>query len=225
MSSEIYKKAHELIEKNQIPSRHTFYQLKHFVLGKELTTQSKLQKCLREIDARKSSMKSMILGIEEANDNVRILEMKITTLEKKKAKNELDKEYKIIQKRKINRKKNALLDSIDEMQKKLNETEEEVNFFINAYQQLEKIEPLKRFDDPESNAEFWNENFAQELQLRILLQKPLDLELVKCILALEPSSTTRKEMVGILEQIQKQVFLVQNNQIENKEKQNDTKSF
>lgn len=225
MSGEIYKKAHELVEKNQIPSRHTFYQLKHFVLGKELTTQSKLQKCLREIDARKSSMKSMILGIEEANDNVRILEMKITTLEKKKAKNELDKEYKIIQKRKINRKKNALLDSIDEMQKKLNETEEEVNFFINAYQQLEKIEPLKRFDDPESNAEFWNENFAQELQLRILLQKPLDLELVKCILALEPSSKTRKEMVGILEQIQKQVFLAQNNQIENKEKQNDTKSF
>jgi hypothetical protein len=131
-------------------------------------------------------------------------------LEKKKAKNELDREYKSIQKRKLARKKDSLLDSIHEMRKKLKETEEEMSFFMSAYQQLEKIEPLRRYDDPESNAQFWNENFAQELQLRILLQKPLDLELVKCILALDEQSSTRREMIGILEQIQNQTIAARN---------------
>jgi hypothetical protein len=209
MSSEIYQKACELINKAPVCSRHTFYQLKHFVLGKELTTQAKLQKCIREIDARKNSLKSMILSIEEAQDEVKILNLKIKLLEKKKTKNELHKEYKVIQKRKLLRKKEALLDSINEMQQKFKETEEEISFFMSAFQQLELIEPLKRHDDPEANSQFWNENFAQELQLRLLLQKPLDLELVKCILALDPSSSTRKEMIGILEQIQNQALIQQ----------------
>jgi DNA polymerase III delta prime subunit len=202
MSSEIYKQACELIESSNLASRHTFYQLKHFVLGKEITTQAKMQKCLREIDARKSSIKSMVLGIEEAEDEAKVLDLKMAVLEKKKEKNELHKEYKSIQKRKLTRKKAMLLDTIGEMRKKLLETEEEMSFFLSAYRQLEKIEPLRRHDDPEANAHYWDENFAQELQLRLLLQKPLDLELVKCILAMDSASPTRKEMIGILEQIQ-----------------------
>lgn len=221
MSSEIYQKACELTSNSPVCSRHTFYQLKHFVLGKEVTTQAKLQKCLREIDARKNSLKSMILGLEEVEDEIKILNLKIKLLEKKKTKNELHKEYKVIQKRKLLRKKEALLDSINEMNKKFKETEEEISFFISAFQQLELIEPLKRHDDPESNSEFWNENFAQELQLRLLLQKPLDLELVKCILALDSNSSTRKEMVGILEQIQNQALIQQKKSISLKEKVND----
>lgn len=207
MSTDIYSRASALVNKNQISNRHTFYQLKHFVLGKEVTIQAKLQKCLREIEARKSSIKSIVLSIDDAADEIRILEIKEKVLEKKKEKNELHKEYKEIQKRKLIRKKSVLLESIFELRKKLKETEEETEFFLLAYQQLEQIEPLKRHDDPESNAQYWNENFAQELQLRLLLQKPLDLDLVKCILALNPESTTRKEMIGILDQIQKKAIM------------------
>jgi hypothetical protein len=43
--------------------------------------------------------------------------------------------------------------------------------------------------------------------LRLLLQKPLDLDLVKCILAMDSESATRKEMIGILEQIQNRALL------------------
>ena len=206
MSSDIYKQAGELISKSNISGRHTFYQLKHFVLGKELTTQAKMQKCVREVQARMDSIKSMVLGIEEAEDECRIMDLRSAVLEKKKDKSELHKEYKTIQKRKLNRKRLALLDSVEDMRRKLRETEEEMSFFVGAYQQLEKIEPLRRHDDPEANAQYWNENFAQELQLRLLLQKPLDLELVKCILALDSESATRKEMIGILEQIQNQAI-------------------
>ena len=86
-------------------------------------------------------------------------------------------------------------------------------FFLSAYKQLEKIEPLRRHDDPESNAEFWNENLSQELQLRILLQKPLDLELVKCILALNKDAPIRIEMIKILDQIQNKAIESKNQKI------------
>ena len=219
MSISIYNKACNLVEKSQLSSRHTFYQLKHFVLGKELTTQAKMHKCLREIESRKNSIKSMILGIEDSEDEVKLLELKIKYFEKKKAKSELNKSYKEIQIRKINRKKLSLLDSIQEMKRKLRETEEETAFFLSAYQQLEQIEPLKSHDDPESNAQFWNENFSQELQLRVLLQKPLDLELVKCILAMDKDAPIRKEMIGLLEQIQNKALLIEKqNNLENKGK-------
>lgn len=214
MSSEIYREASQIIEKNKVPNRHTFYQLKHFVLGKEVTTQAKLQKCLRELEARRAAAKSMMVGIEESEDELKMLGLKMQELDKKKTKNELHREYKAIQKRRLARKQEALAESIGEVKKKLGETEEEMSFFLSAFRQLEQIEPLRRHDDPESNAEFWTENFAQELQLRMLLQKPLDLDLVKCILAMHKESPTRKEMIGILEQIQSQAISAKQSRIE-----------
>jgi hypothetical protein len=202
MSSELYEEAISLISKNEVSNRHTFFQLKHFVLGKEVTTQSKMQKCLKETEARVESINNMILSMDETNDDIKLIELKILSLQKKKPKNDINKQYKQIQIRKLERKKALLFNSLHNTRKKLKETEEEVAFFVNAFKQLEKIEPLKRYDDPESNQNFWNENFGQELQLRLLLQKPLDLELVKCILALDKESPIRTEVVKMLEQLQ-----------------------
>lgn len=202
MSSKVYEEATELVEKTEISHRHTFFQLKHFVIGKELTTQSKLQKCLKEIEARKETMDCLILSIEEAKDDIKLIELKLLNIEKKNPKKDLNRNYKAIHIRKLDRKKISLLRSLDNLIKKLKEAEEETAFFLSAYKQLEKIEPLKRYDDPESNAEYWNENFGQELQLRLMLQKPLDLELVKCILSLNKESSTKGEMIKILNQIQ-----------------------
>jgi hypothetical protein len=208
-SEELYEEAVKLISKSEISNRHTFFQLKHFVLGKELTTQAKMQKCLKETEARVESMNNIILSVDETNDDIKLLELKILSLEKKKPKNDINKEYKQIQIRKLQRKKSSLFNSLHNLRKKLKETEEEMAFFISAFKQLEKIEPLKKYDDLESNQNFWNENFGQELQLRLLLQKPIDLELVKCILALDKDSPIRKEVVNMLEQLQ-------NKAIENK---------
>lgn len=205
MKNLIYKKADD-ITKNKIYNRHTFFQLKHFVLGKELTTQSKLQKCLREIDARKRTIKSIFFGIEDAKDDLELMNLKELNFEKKKPKNNIDNKNLEIQIRKLKRKKEMLLDSIKEMEIKLKEAEEETDFFIKAFEQLEMIEPLKRYDDPDSNAEFWNENFMQDLKLRLMLQKPIDIELIKCILSLDSESPVRKEVVGILDQVQRKAI-------------------
>ena len=205
MNNSIYEKAC-VMTKGKTCERHTFYQLKHFVLGKELTTQAKLQKCIREINARKKSLKSMILGLEDTFDELRTMELELSSLEKKNVKEPLDKEHLEIQKRRLKRKMDVLTDSIEEIEQKIKETEEETEFFMRAFEQLEVIEPLKRYDDPDTNAEFWNENFAQDLRLRLMLQKPIDLELVKCILALDENAPVRKEVVGILEQIQRKAI-------------------
>lgn len=198
MSSSVYEEAKNILINTNISNRHTFFQLKHFVLGKEITTQSKMRKCIKEIDARFESLNNLKSSIDEANDDIRLLEIRIEKLQKKKKNDEI----KEIQIRKLNRKKNSFLNVIDSLDKKLKECEEEINFFTKAYRQLEKIEPLKDYDDLEENKNFWNEHFSQELQLRLLLQKPLDLELVKCILSLDKDSPIRLEMIGILENIQ-----------------------
>lgn len=206
MSSAVIEKASEVVSKSGVSGRHTFYQLKHFVLGKELTTQSKMWKCLREMDARLNSAKSMKNGIEDAEDDCRALEIKMEVLEKKKTKSRLHREYLDIQRRKLERKRVSLMESICEMRKRLSETEEEIGFFLGAYGQLESIEPLRDHDDLEANAEYWDQNFAQELQLRLMFQKPLEVELVKSILALGGNSSTRRELVGMIEQIQRQAL-------------------
>jgi hypothetical protein len=211
MLNEIYEESIQLLSDKKIPNRHTFFQLKHFVLGKELTTQSKMQKCLKELEARIESIKAMILSMEETQDDIKIIDLKIKNLEKKKEKNSINKEYKEIHIRKFNRKKIALINSLENINKKLIETEEECKFFLEAFKQLEKVEPLKYYDDKESNENFWNENFSQELQLRVLLQKPLDLELIKSILALNKEAPVRLELIKILDQIQKSTLIENKN--------------
>ena len=203
MSSDIIQQASSVIGEKGVSGRHTFYQLKHFVLGTEITTQAKMWKCLRELEARLISSKSMVVGIQDAEDDHRILEIRAEIMEKKKTKSSLHSEYKAIQRRKLDRKKEGLMTAICEMKKRLDETKEEMGFFLGAYRQLEAVEPLRGHDDPHANAEYWDQNFAQELQLRLMFQKPIDLELVKSILALGEGSSTRREMLGIIEQIQR----------------------
>jgi chromosome segregation ATPase len=203
LSRDIVEEAAGLVRGSGVSGRHTFYQLKHFVLGKEVTTQAKMWKCIRELEARVGAAKSMLNGIEEAEDDLRILDIRTQVLEKKKSKSALHREYKDIRRRKLERRRSALEESISDMRRRLGETEEEMKFFLGAYRQLESIEPLRPHDDPEANASYWDQNFAQELQLRMMLQRPLDPELVKCILALHEGSSVRRELVGMLDQIQR----------------------
>jgi len=199
--SEIIKETEKLVKACNISGRHSTYQLKNFVIGKELTLQSKMWKCLKEMEARYNTSKNINLSIEDAIDDLKILEIKINILEKKKVKSELNKEQKEIRIRKLSRKEMAISDSIFEMERRLKETEEEIKFFLEEYKEMEKISPLLPQDDWQVNADYWNQTFTKELQLRIMLQKPLDLELVKSILALDDNASIKIEMIGILNQI------------------------
>lgn len=208
MSSELYRKISTLLEQKPVVNRHTFFQLKHFIIGKELTLQAKLRKCLVELDSRKDAIQNIHWSIEEAKDDLELLRIKMCKLK------DSDKpvDYKAVHQRKLLRRQQSLMANIIKLEKKLRENEEEAGFFYSAFLKLEEIEKLKSFDDLEENAKLWDETYSQELQLRLLLQKAFDPQLVKQILALDKESPIRSTMINILDQLQKRAEAEQSHQ-------------
>jgi hypothetical protein len=186
-----------LLTENETVNRMSFFQLRYFIIGKEPTVQARLRKCLTELESRRDSIKNILLSIEEAQDDIEALDLQRASIN---TNDKLD-EIKV---RKLQRKKIALERTIVLYQKTLKELQEEAGFFLNAYQEIEKVEPLKPFDDFQTNAQLWNERYNQEMSLRLLLQRPFDLELVKAILSLDSSIPIRNEMINILEQLKQQ---------------------
>lgn len=203
MSRELYGEICNLLNKNKTCHRHSYYQLKHFILNREITHQSRLRRCLNEIEARKSTLDNLFLSIEEANDDIELIDLEIKKHEKilLGMEDEIEAKKQEIAIRKAKRRRNKLNTSLQEMNKTLIECEEEIAFFLSAFQQLEKIEPLKDYDDLEANEQMWSEQYAEEVQLRLMLQKPLDLELVRCILSMSKNAPIRSTMINILDQI------------------------
>lgn len=196
-----------------VVNRHSFFQLKYFVVAKEYTTQSRMWCCIRELQARKTSIDSLKRQIEELRDDKELLLIQSKRMKEPMVfgvdsePTELDKQEREIHVRKLNRKVEALDQAILEHQKKLKDAEEEAAFLAMAYRQLEKTEPLRPFDDLESQTKYWNEKLTQELNLRLLTRHPLDLELVKTILALNDESPIKQQTLQLLKQLEMQPML------------------
>jgi len=206
MSSDILGEIEQLLKENRVVNRMSLFQMKHFLIGKEPTIQAKLRCCLNELSARKHSLRNLVLAIEDTNDDIRLLELNIEE-RSVLAENTLNKVEKWdIETRKLNRKKVKLELTLEDLLKTQRETEEEANFFLQAFKKLQEIEPLKPFDDLQTNLELWNEKYSDEIHLRLLTGRPLDLNLVKCILNLDKETPIRKELVSMLEQIEKQAI-------------------
>ena len=165
-----------------------------------------MQKCLKEMEVRVTSIGEALMSLEDTKDDIELLNLKKINIEKKKTKNNINKKFKEIHLRKTDRKIDFLNNSLKSLNKKIKETQEEIEYFINKYKELEKIEPLKDYDDVSENKNFWNKNFSRELQLRLMMQKPIDLELMKCILSLNNDSPVKIETIKMLEQIQSQAI-------------------
>ena len=61
----LVKEINDVIQKQEINSRHSYFQLKYFLIGKEPTLQSKMWQCLRELKTRNESITNMDLELEE----------------------------------------------------------------------------------------------------------------------------------------------------------------
>ena len=78
--NEIYLEAEELL-KNEVVDRHSFFQLKYFVVGKEPTMQAKMWRCLTELKTRKEAIDIINLEIEETKDTIELLNIEEKRLE------------------------------------------------------------------------------------------------------------------------------------------------
>lgn len=196
MSSKLQDKIQNLM-KYDVVERHSYFQLKYFVIGKEPTTQAKLWRCIRELESRNKSLQAIELEIEDTNDDIELLHIKIK--EPFENQFEQNKNKKQILTRKNERKTKALVEKLSNLKNKKRYIEEEAAFFVQAFESLEKIEKIKPFDDLEAQTEYWNKKLKQELNLKMILRQPLDTELTKTILALDDKMPAKQMMCNVLE--------------------------
>lgn len=199
MSSELQDKIQNLM-KNEIVERHSYFQLKYFVIGKEPTTQAKLWRCVRELESRNKSLQAIELEIEDTNDDIKLLHIEIKDLIRDSEKTDTEKTDTIkILIRKKERKTKALVEKLNDLKSKKRYIEEEATFFVQAFESLEKIENIKPFDDLDAQTEYWDKKLKQELNLKMILRQPFDTELTKTILALDDKMPVKQMMCNVLE--------------------------
>lgn len=194
----ILQKIDEVVKDN-LKNRHSYFQLKHFVIGKELTNQGRIHACICEMSARKSSMEALILEIEETKDLVDLIEIDIEELKNKEDENDYNKKRNKIKLKQLERKKLSKQNRLSELQEKIKGFHEEAIYFYNAYEQMCKIEEPKDWDDPGVQKEYWNAKFLEELNSRFLLGLPIDTELVRSMSALPEDSSAKVQLIKFLE--------------------------
>ena len=187
-------------------ARASYFQLKYFTIGQQVTIQAQMWQCLKELQLRKKTTDSAKMQIEEFNDDLDLLNIKREELElniegKDIIQENLEKKKRIIFGRKLERQRKSIFNSIKELEDKIKYTEQESRYFLTCFEELNKIEPLKDFDDFETQKEYWNEKISEKIQLKLLLQQPIDLDLIETALALPDDTEVKIQINKILNTI------------------------
>lgn len=195
-------------------NRHSYFQLKYFVIGKEPTLQAQMWQCLRELQARKETLDSIILEIEDTKDQQELLEIEKSSKEQLFGViNDLDvAKMKEISLRRRERQKINLQKTLKQLENRHKFALQEARFFMQAFESLEKIEPMKDFDDLDAQQEYWNEVITQKINLKMLLQQPLDTELVQTALALHENAPIKVQITQLLDRQQQQMAYIREKQ-------------
>lgn len=208
------EEAKKILDYADLKDRHSFFQLSHFIIGKEPTIQSKLWQCVREINPRLETLKSLDLEIENYEENYKIIEIRIDILKSKIDNLNLNPNNKIdnlkaeilkIKKAKLERSLSTKNINKEKLIKKKEMVEEELTFFVKTFKELEKVEKIKKWDDFNVQNDIWTAKLGTELNLRVLLNLPTDLELCKTVLSLPEGNQIKKQLVSSLKNIQNKI--------------------
>jgi hypothetical protein len=176
-----------------------------FVLQKEPTIQGKLHQCLLELKSRDASLESIELEIEEQQDRLEVIDIDMQRKLSRLENDSLGEREKCVIIRQSERQKIATINHIDKLSRTKKNIEEESQFWMSAFYQLSKREPLKQWDDPDVQKEYWNEKLRQEVNLRLLLRQLPDMETMRSIMSLHDDSPLKKKTVEMLQQYNQQV--------------------
>ena len=211
MSTELIKKMDDLL-KNDVVSRHSYFQLKYFLIGKEPTNQAKMWQCLRELKLRKDNLKNLLLQIEEEKDKLELHEINIIKLNKLKDQeiDEITAKELVVKQRQLNRAIEGVKNTILDLQEKQRFIEEECEFFLQTYNNIEKIEPIKNFDDIDAQKEYWGTKLLEKMNLKILLENNIDIELVETVLSLPDDIPIKQQVLNKLNALQANMINLQN---------------
>lgn len=184
--------------KNDVSQRHSYFQMKYFIIGKEPTLQAKMWQCLRELKSRRESLSAIELEFEDLKDKLELLDISIKRFEMAENLSDIDKDEIKIKIRQINRQKNAIRTNLLQLVDRQKWIKEESRFFLDTFQNFVKIEPLKHFDDIDAQKHYWSERLTQNLNLKMLSSNQLDTELIETIIALPDDMLIKKQTLGTL---------------------------
>jgi hypothetical protein len=183
--------------------------MKNFIIGKECTVQGQLWQITRELRSRTDSLLALHDQIADTQDNIELLNIateRLRTVQQGFEPDELDNRERQVKLRKIDRERASLERTVETLRNKSKYLLEEMAYLYNAHESLSKVQAMKPLDDVQAQQEYWNEKLTEELNLRLILRNPLDSDFVKTILALEDTSPVKKQMVEILNKVQKQMI-------------------
>lgn len=192
--STIIEKIQEIFPKDlEVSSRHSYFQLQYFLIGKEPTNQSKMWQCLKELQARKDNLENLDLQIEEEKDNLELQNLNILELQNEEIDSNDIKKRKIeIKIKSIKRLIDSINKNISNLYNKKKNLEEECEFFIKTFQNINKNEPLKHFDDLAAQKEYWGTKLLEKANLRLITGNNIDSDLLETILALPDDIQIKK---------------------------------
>jgi hypothetical protein len=212
---EFIQKMEKLVE--QAPeNRHSYFQLKYFVIGKEPTLQAQMWQCLRELQSRKEAMDGLTLEMEDMKDQIELLDIEKEKgqmeLKDRTGMGELDRRKAEVELRRLDRQQVSLQNTLVQLDKRHKFAMQEARFFVQAFESLEKIEPMKDRDDLDAQQEYWNEVIEQKINLKMLLKQPLDTELVQTALALHDNAPIKVQITQMLDRIELQLMSMKERQ-------------
>ncbi len=206
-------------------NRHSFFQLHYFVIGKEVTNQGRMWQCLRELQSRKETIDHCNFQIEEMKDQLDLMEIELGKIDlglepgrhgrsDDALLNALYEREWEVRCRKHDRTKKKITEAITQMEQKKQYAIQEAKFFLQAFEAINQQEPLKDFDDPDAQKEYWNEKISQQINLKMLLGQPLNTEQVTTALALPEDCPVKMQITRSLDQAQTQVEMLKQKYVE-----------
>lgn len=211
---------HEILKTVTVPNRHSFFQIEKFIIGKEPTGQGKLWQIIRELDARMDTFDDFQRQIEDGEDDLEVIDLKIQrlNLEIKEKSQESSETHQLIVRehevniRKLERQKRVMSRSLQKVKLKIRSLVEEMAFLTDGFQKIKDIVgDLKPYDDQTLQQDLWGEKLLEEFNLRVLLGQRMDTEFVRTIMALNNDAPVKKHITAYLNELQ-------NNMIERQRK-------
>ena len=204
MSDKLLISLEETLGKFKIPERHSFFQIKNFIIGKEPTPAAQLWQIIRELKVRKDQIESIKLQIEDAKDSLEEIEL----MESENLKNtNMSSALLKIRTRRVDRQKYSLNKTIKNLETKLVYILEETSYLFDAFEAIRKNNPFKEFDDPIAQKEYWNEKITQEINLKGLSGQSVDSELLRTTLSLDDDMPIKQNTMKYLQTVQQQIAL------------------
>lgn len=212
----LLEKAKKIAEECRIPGCHSDFQIENFIIGKETSVYGKMWQCVREIQARCENYENCELDTEELDDNLSLAQIHLKKLELKvvfESSHELqklqeDRRHLLIKKQK--RKIAKLQKAQSVLSRKKEEILKEIETFTQIFLKLTENKEYLPFNDASAQTEYWNNKFDHDLNLAAMFGLPANIELIKSCLALPDDTKVKKQIVGVLNNINKKL-LGQNN--------------